>query len=81
MLLAAAFAFGPIQAVAAADATAFQAQCISCHPRAAILARRLDGGSTVERSAALAEFLKTHHGEDGQTRAAIVDYLVELSSQ
>jgi len=33
------------------------------------------------RSAALAKFLQTHHSDDAQTRAAIVEYLVGLSMQ
>lgn len=65
----------------AADLSAFQARCVSCHPRASTLARGLDGDSAEARSAALAKFLETHHCEDAQARTAIVDYLVGLSLQ
>lgn len=65
----------------AADAPAFQARCASCHPRASTLARRLDGDGAEARSAALAKFLQSHHCDDAQARAAIVDYLISLSLQ
>lgn len=66
---------------AAADTTAFEEQCATCHQRASTLARRLEGESAEARSAALTKFLQTHHSDDAQTRAAIVEYLVGLSMQ
>jgi len=66
---------------AAADTTAFEKQCATCHQRASTLARRLERESAEARSAALAKFLQTHHSHDAQTRAAIVEYLVGLSTQ
>lgn len=70
-----------LRIAAAADTTAFEEQCATCHQRASTLARRLEGESAEARSAALAKFLQTHHSDDAQTRAAIVEYLVGLSMQ
>ena len=66
---------------ARADATAFQSHCAKCHERVKPLALKLKGDSREERSVALAKFLETHHAEDAQVRAAIVDYLVDLPAR
>ena len=64
---------------AAGDATAFQAHCAKCHPRASALLRSLKGDTREVRAAALSKFLEAHHIDDPQARIAIVDYLVNLS--
>jgi hypothetical protein len=63
----------------AADDASFKAHCARCHQRAAILVRKLKGDTRDARAKALSAFLETHHCENPQARAAIVDYLVGLS--
>lgn len=68
-----------VDLAAAADAAAFETYCARCHERASTLARRLEGTTDDERARALTQFLMTHHVEDADARAAIVDYLVGLA--
>lgn len=72
-------AFAGIPDTWAADASAFEAHCAKCHERASALARRLEGGTKEERMATLGKLLETHHVEDPQARAAIVEYLAGLA--
>jgi hypothetical protein len=62
-----------------ADPAAFEANCARCHPRAKTLARSLKGQNREERAAALSSRLESHHCDDADVRAKIVDYLVGLS--
>lgn len=54
--------------------------CAKCHGRVGTLARNLKGDTRDERAATLSKFLEDHHIDDPVARAAIVEYLVELTA-
>ena len=64
-----------------ADERTFEEHCARCHQRAISLARRLKEQTVEERSAALDRFLETHHAQDPQVRAAVIEYLMGLSAR
>jgi len=66
---------------AVGDTRVFTEHCAKCHQRAASVARELKGDTLEERTAALDKFLSTHHAEDPKVRAAVIDYLIGLSTQ
>ena len=54
---------------------AYQEACASCHRTPARFMRRYVAMPQAERQRALDEFLKVHHAQDAEKRAAIVAWL------
>lgn len=69
-----------LSSTAIASETLFKGHCAKCHPRATSLVQGWSGQAD-ERATALNRFLEAHHAEDPKVRAAIVNYLIELSAQ
>jgi hypothetical protein len=66
---------------ASGDELAFKEHCAKCHPRAGSIMRGFGGKTAEERAVQLDRFLKTHHAEDPELRANIINFLVALSAQ